>query len=617
MSHSPSGSGPEFDDVNKEKSSVESRQPDQDSAARTDDMPEGQSPGGNQAVEGGGVGTVPGQPAKNDSLPRLPRKTVAERLNERRSTGLIYRIFNRFERQGFAKKFGRQIAPSDVIVARRGFRLWLMRVDPRITGRSASHHNLDLVVSICEQKAIQYFAVPEPSTVIPRIAILDADWQSFLDGLKQVAATAPLYVSVDARDSRGRTRKWSSPLADSGCADAATIQRRIEIFEILTQDAQSREFFGRRQSCLVERWTEDDRGALTSPTINERTRHIGASHRTAATIQVNDRELTSLEPLTTPHIFEPAFDVDLVYLWVDSSDKKWQERKRNAFAAVTNQVQPEAAGDERFRDYGELRFSLRSVHEYVPWARHVYLVTDQQIPDWLNTEHPKLQVIDHTELFGDDGRLPTFNSHAIGSRLHHIPGLSENYLYLNDDVMFGRPVGKNQFFYSNGLSKFFLSKATLPYTDAGFASPHEEARRNVVNLLEKEFGQTATQTFFHTAIPQRRMIMEELEGRYPDIFQTNLNSQFRSPDDFEINSWLHNYYGYLQGMAMPASIRYDYFDLSDAGIAARMSKLLVSRDKDCFCVNDSANALPENQDFVSEWLQYYFPRPSPFEITAR
>ena len=36
--------------------------------------------------------------------------------------------------------------------------------------------------------------------------------------------------------------------------------------------------------------------------------------------------------------------------------------------------------------------------------------------------------------------LPTFDSGNIESYIHRIPGLSERYFYLNDDVFFGAPV---------------------------------------------------------------------------------------------------------------------------------------------------------------------------------
>ncbi|MFD0331960.1 hypothetical protein ACFQZC_36840 [Streptacidiphilus monticola] len=87
-----------------------------------------------------------------------------------------------------------------------------------------------------------------------------------------------------------------------------------------------------------------------------------------------------------------------------------------------------------------MRYSLRSIHQYAPWVRRIHLVTAGQRPVWLNTDHPDIRVVDHREIFSDPDALPTFNSHAIESQLHHIDGLAEHFLYLNDDVLFGRLV---------------------------------------------------------------------------------------------------------------------------------------------------------------------------------
>src|SRR6201999_944559 len=98
------------------------------------------------------------------------------------------------------------------------------------------------------------------------------------------------------------------------------------------------------------------------------------------------------------------------------------------------------ATPERWRDNGELKFSLRSLHRHAPWIRRIFIVTDQQVPDWLDTAHPKIEIVDHRAIFPDHRFLPTFNSCVIEAFLHRIPGLSAHYLYFNDDVFLGRPV---------------------------------------------------------------------------------------------------------------------------------------------------------------------------------
>ena len=95
----------------------------------------------------------------------------------------------------------------------------------------------------------------------------------------------------------------------------------------------------------------------------------------------------------------------------------------------------------KFRDWHELLYSMRSLGAHAPWIRNVYIVTSgpSQVPDWLNASHPRVRVVHHAQLFDDPAtQLPTFNSYAIESVLHRIPGLSNRFLYLNQDFLLGR-----------------------------------------------------------------------------------------------------------------------------------------------------------------------------------
>jgi len=78
---------------------------------------------------------------------------------------------------------------------------------------------------------------------------------------------------------------------------------------------------------------------------------------------------------------------------------------------------------------------LRSLEKFFPTHGHVYIVTDGQTPAWLQASH-RLTVIDHRDLLSSATR-GVFDSGHIESYLHHIPGLSEHFIYLNDDVFFG------------------------------------------------------------------------------------------------------------------------------------------------------------------------------------
>jgi hypothetical protein len=81
---------------------------------------------------------------------------------------------------------------------------------------------------------------------------------------------------------------------------------------------------------------------------------------------------------------------------------------------------------------------MRAIYMHAPWVRFIYLVTASQLPNWLNASHPRVRIVNHAALFPDPTHLPTFNSLAIESVLHRIPGLSEYFLYFNNDGTAGR-----------------------------------------------------------------------------------------------------------------------------------------------------------------------------------
>ncbi|KAG7246090.1 hypothetical protein CRUP_030852, partial [Coryphaenoides rupestris] len=102
--------------------------------------------------------------------------------------------------------------------------------------------------------------------------------------------------------------------------------------------------------------------------------------------------------------------------------------------------QDEDVSASRFEDNEELRYSLRSVERHAPWVRHIFVVTNGQIPSWLNLDNSRITVVAHQEIFQNLSHLPTFSSPAIETHIHRIPGLSQKFIYLNDDVMFGKDV---------------------------------------------------------------------------------------------------------------------------------------------------------------------------------
>uniref|UniRef100_A0A3B5BC72 N-acetylglucosamine-1-phosphotransferase subunits alpha/beta n=1 Tax=Stegastes partitus TaxID=144197 RepID=A0A3B5BC72_9TELE len=125
--------------------------------------------------------------------------------------------------------------------------------------------------------------------------------------------------------------------------------------------------------------------------------------------------------------------------------------------AISQSKQDEDVSASRFEDNEELRYSLRSVERHAPWVRHIFIVTNGQIPSWLNLDNPRVSVVTHQDIFLNHSHLPTFSSPAIETHIHRIPGLSQKFIYLNDDVMFGKDVWPDDFYSHSKGQKVYLT----------------------------------------------------------------------------------------------------------------------------------------------------------------
>ncbi|MGB8021198.1 MAG: stealth conserved region 3 domain-containing protein [Candidatus Nanopelagicales bacterium] len=324
--------------------------------------------------------------------------------------------------------------------------------------------------------------------------------------------------------------------------------------------------------------------------------------------------LPTFPAFATPDIADVEFPVDAVYLWVDDADADWRVRRDATMRALGVEPSHESVDAARFRQHDELRYSLRSLSMFAPWVRHVYLVTDQQQPDWLDTGCPRLTVVDHRELMGDAGSLPTYNSHALSARLHHIDGLADHYLYLNDDVFFGRRTGAELWFGGNGLPRFHNTNSLVDPPDLPDALPHVKARNHTLELVEQLTGRTRRRNIQHGPHPMSKSLLMELEERLPEEFAQTWSSQLRGDQDIVIE-WLHNQYGYATGKALDGrSVRYRYFNLGDEGIEGSLDGVSLNMP-DTLCINDGEGPTPpEDRDrIVRGFLANEYPRPSEFE----
>lgn len=309
------------------------------------------------------------------------------------------------------------------------------------------------------------------------------------------------------------------------------------------------------------------------------------------------------------------FPIDAVYTWVDGGDPRWLEKRAAVSGEVTTRSDL-AAGEVRFLNRDELRYSLRSLHAHLPWVRHVYLVTDEQRPDWL-VEDERLTVIDHREIFPDPSVLPVFNSHAIETALHRIPGLSEHFLYLNDDGFALREQSPQQYFTPTGMPRFFPSPTKI--NDLGEqAEPHEIAAMNNRDLIESRYGVTITQGMLHSPYPHRRSYLDELTAAYPEAVERTRAAHFRSSADISLVSSFAQHAGHLDGAYAMSGLKVAFVSLGAPDTAARLTRIRPGSVDYLTFGESGEDPDPEyTLELVTNYLANRFPIPSPWEQQSR
>lgn len=325
-------------------------------------------------------------------------------------------------------------------------------------------------------------------------------------------------------------------------------------------------------------------------------------------------------PLNPQLAKPPSERIDIVYLWVDGADPAWQARRRQALLRPAAQGALAAHGDVqgRYRDNGELRFNLRALHRFFPDHGHIFLVTDGQTPAWLRPS-PGLTIIDHRDLL-PAAALPVFDSGHIESYLHHIPGLAERFIYLNDDVFFGAPVDPAFWFSSAGVA-VFMESATVP-DYAGFQA-HESALVNA-SLLSRQWlsgrdsaYRHAPHIFAHSPRPMLKSAMRQLEQEAATLFSQVRSTVFRLWDSPPLVSDLMPRWLLHTGRAVVHQADSMYFGSGDSDAAQQFAQLTARFGSlPFFCINDTsddaASDAPELRQ-IECTLAALLPAPSPFE----
>lgn len=329
--------------------------------------------------------------------------------------------------------------------------------------------------------------------------------------------------------------------------------------------------------------------------------------------------------------------IDFVIIWVDGNDKKWQEDKNK----YSTQKIDLSNSENRYRDWENLQYWFRGVEKFAPWVNKIHFVTYGHLPKWLNVNHPKLNIVKHSDYIPEE-YLPTFSANPIEINLHRIKDLSENFVFFNDDLFITDFIKESDFFI-NGKPLGILSENAIISTsdddvfshfllnDVGIINKNfdkkDVLKRNFSKWFNLKNCKGVIKTvkllpwkkftgleYSHLANSFKKSTLKEVWDKEYEIMDVTSKNKFRSK--YDVNQYVFQYWQLAKGDFMPRKSKLgECFELSNNNIDD-VCKLIEKQTYKIMCVNDSNMDIDFEtaKSKVKESLDKILPNKSEFEI---
>ncbi len=338
--------------------------------------------------------------------------------------------------------------------------------------------------------------------------------------------------------------------------------------------------------------------------------------------------------------------IDIVITWVDNTDPEWRREK-----AAYQDADEKDDREGRYRDWGLLKYWFRGIEKNAPWVNRVFFVTYGHLPEWLNTAHPKLTIINHKDYIPEK-YLPTFSSRTIELNLHRIPGLSEEFVYFNDDMYLLKPTKETDFF-KNGLPReIAILHAELINGENEYGDPippehyyatliynmvlinryfdkKETIRKHWTKWFSLKYGSKIFHNLLllplnkftglrsmHVPYSLKKSTFEEVWEKEPELLDRTCQHKFRESSD--LSSRLFSFWQVAKGDFCPRSIKtgFLYTIKNSEAHNQTLYKDIAGQKYQMICLND----LYFGDDFegvkhrLQQAFEEVFPEKSEFEL---
>lgn len=310
--------------------------------------------------------------------------------------------------------------------------------------------------------------------------------------------------------------------------------------------------------------------------------------------------------------------IDAVITWVDGDDPS-HKTKRARYGSSEMFKADDVAGSTRFSSLGEIFWCVASLHRFAPWLNRIYIVTDEQDPGlepFLNENFPDdripVEVVDHKTIFrGYEEYLPTFNSVSIETMTWRIPGLSEHYLELNDDMMLACPSLPSDFFAEDGRPVCYAVKYSRLWTSlTRRLKPKRNGKRKVTfkGLMMNAADLVCRHRYFlkidHTPRALLKSFYEQWFSSHPDTLVRNIRCRFREADQFNPQV-LQAQYLHLNGLNKVEPVKGNLFffqSKSDGAYFEKKMRKLENSAVKFVCLNSLDQASHQERKCLESWI---------------
>ena len=327
--------------------------------------------------------------------------------------------------------------------------------------------------------------------------------------------------------------------------------------------------------------------------------------------------------------------IDFVIPWVDGNDPEWIK----AFDTYIDKSDSMDASYERYRSWDNLEYWFRSVEKFAPWVHKIHFITWGHVPKWMNIHHPKLNIVKHEDYMIQD-HLPVFNSHAIEVNLHKIEGLSERFVYFNDDTFILNHL-KPERFFKNGLPRDIAVGNIISFggiehifvNNIAIINKHFSKKLQIkshfIKWFTPQYGTHLLKTlcllpwrqfsgFFdhHQAQAFLKETYRNVWDVENEVLQLTSQSKFRRHTD--VSQYLFRYWQLVTGQFVPISIKDTrYLGLKSIIECKEASEMIRTQKYNLICLNDkfeNDTEFYQAKTLIQNAFKTILPDKSSFEI---